>query len=71
MKPGAIAEYVVRLYPFAATFLPGHRLVVELSNDESLADEHHSLLPPDAFHLRAGAAVHAPGDAPGVVTDPA
>ena len=37
-----------------ATFLPGHRLVVELSNDEPLADEHNSLLPPDAFHLPVG-----------------
>ncbi len=54
VEPGTIEEYVVRLYPFAATFLPGHRLVVELSNDEPLADEHNSLLPPDAFHLPVG-----------------
>jgi predicted acyl esterase len=54
VEPGAIEEYVVRLYPFAATFLPGHRLVVELSNDEPLADEHNALLPPDAFHLPVG-----------------
>jgi predicted acyl esterase len=54
VEPGVIEEYVVRLYPFAATFLPGHRLVVELSNDEPLADEHNSLLPPDAFHLPVG-----------------
>jgi uncharacterized protein len=27
---------------------------VELSNDEPLADEHNSLLPPDAFHLPVG-----------------
>lgn len=40
--------------PFAATFLPGHRLVVELSDDEPLADQHDALLPPDAFHLPAG-----------------
>jgi predicted acyl esterase len=51
---GKIEEYVVRLYPFAATFLPGHRLVVELSNDEPLADEHNALLPSDAFHLPVG-----------------
>jgi predicted acyl esterase len=54
VQPGEIEEYVVRLYPFAATFLPGHRLVVELSNDEPLSDEHNALLPPDAFHLPVG-----------------
>lgn len=54
VEPGVIEEYVVRLYPFAATLLPGHRLVVELSNDEPLTDEHNSLLPPDAFHLPVG-----------------
>jgi uncharacterized protein len=54
VEPGAIEEYVVRLYPFASTFRPGHRLVVELSNDEPLADEHNALLPPDAFHLPVG-----------------
>ena len=54
VEPGAIEEYVLRLYPFASTFRPGHRLVVELSNDEPLADDHNSLLPPDAFHLPVG-----------------
>ena len=57
VEPGVVEEYVVRLYPFAATFLPGHRLVVQLSNDEPLADEHNALLPPDAFHLPVGRAV--------------
>jgi predicted acyl esterase len=57
VEPGAVEEYVLRLYPFAATFLPGHRLVVELSNDEPLADEHNALLPPDSFHLPVGRAV--------------
>ena len=57
VEPATIEEYVVRLYPFAATFLTGHKLVVELSNDEPLFDEHNSLLPPDAFHLPVGAAV--------------
>jgi len=51
---GSRDEYVLRLYPFANTFNPGHRLVVELSNDEPLADEHNALLPPDAFHLPVG-----------------
>ncbi|WP_424534977.1 CocE/NonD family hydrolase [Sphaerisporangium viridialbum] len=54
VEPGKIEEYVLRLCPFAATFNPGHRLVVELSNDEPLADAHNSLLPPDAFHLPVG-----------------
>ncbi len=54
VEPGTIQEYVVRLYPFAATFLPGHRLVTELSNNEPLADAHNALLPPDAFHLPVG-----------------
>lgn len=54
VEPGKIEEYVLRLYPFAAAFLPGHRLVVELSNDEPLADEHNALLPPDSFHLPVG-----------------
>lgn len=54
VEPGTIEEYVLRIYPFAATFLPGHRLVVELSNAEPLVDEHNSLLPPDAFHLPVG-----------------
>ncbi|MFC8391333.1 CocE/NonD family hydrolase C-terminal non-catalytic domain-containing protein [Streptomyces sp. NPDC057238] len=51
VEPGKIEEYVLRVYPFAATFLPGHRLVAELSDDEPLADAHNALLPPDAFHL--------------------
>lgn len=54
VDPGVIEEYVVRLYPFATSFQPGHRLVVELSNDEPLADAHNALLPPDAFHLPVG-----------------
>ncbi|MBS9371952.1 CocE/NonD family hydrolase [Rhodococcus sp. B50] len=54
VEPGAIEEYVLRLYPFANTFMPGHKLVVELSNNEPLADEHNALLPPDAFHLPVG-----------------
>ncbi|MBW8486387.1 CocE/NonD family hydrolase [Actinomadura parmotrematis] len=54
VEPGRIEEYVLRLYPFAATLLPGHRLVAELSNDEPLADAHNALLPPDAFHLPVG-----------------
>ena len=54
VEPGIVEEYVLRLYPFAATFMPGHRMVVELSNNEPLADEHNALLPPDAFHLPVG-----------------
>ncbi|MFI6875073.1 CocE/NonD family hydrolase [Streptomyces sp. NPDC050400] len=54
VEPGKIEEYVLRLYPFAATFRQGHRLVVELSNNEPLADAHNALLPPDAFHLPVG-----------------
>ncbi|MET3174329.1 UNVERIFIED_ORG: putative acyl esterase [Arthrobacter sp. UYCu721] len=45
---------MLRLYPFANTFMPGHKLVVEFSNNEPLADEHNALLPPDAFHLPVG-----------------
>ncbi|WP_427017492.1 CocE/NonD family hydrolase C-terminal non-catalytic domain-containing protein [Pseudarthrobacter sp. P1] len=29
VEPGKIEEYVVRLYPFANTFKPGHRLAAE------------------------------------------
>ncbi|VCU68173.1 Cocaine esterase [Pigmentiphaga humi] len=54
VTPGKIEEYVLRLYPFAATLLPGHRLVVELMNDEPLIDDHNALLPPDAYHLPVG-----------------
>ncbi|WP_448809747.1 CocE/NonD family hydrolase [Agromyces bauzanensis] len=54
VEPGKVEEYVLRLYPFAASIQPGHRLVVELSNDEPLADEHNALLPPDSFHLPVG-----------------
>ncbi|MEV4729624.1 hypothetical protein [Saccharopolyspora sp. NPDC049426] len=54
VEPGEVEEYVLRLYPFAATFLPRHRLVAELSNAEPLADAHNALLPPDAFHLPVG-----------------
>lgn len=54
VEPGAIEEYVIRLYPFAASFQPGHKLTVELSNAEPLVDDHNSLLPPDAFHLPVG-----------------
>lgn len=54
MTAGAIEEYVIRLYPFANTFVPGHRLTLELSCNEPLADDHNALLPPDAFHLPVG-----------------
>jgi uncharacterized protein len=54
VEPGAIEEYVLRLYPFATSFGPGHRLVVEVSNNEPLSDDHNALLPPDAFHLPVG-----------------
>lgn len=54
VEPGTIEEYVLRLYPFAATFRPGHSLTVELSNNEPPADAHNALLPPDAFHLPVG-----------------
>ena len=54
VEPGKIEEYVIRLYPFATTFLPGHKLVLELSNNEPMADEHNALLPPDSFHLPVG-----------------
>lgn len=54
VEPGRIEEYVLRLYPFAATIRSGHRIVAELSNDEPLADAHNALLPPDAFHLPVG-----------------
>lgn len=54
VEPGKIEEYVLRLYPFAATFRPGHRLVAELSNAEPLSDAHNALLPPDSFHLPVG-----------------
>lgn len=55
--PGQINEYVVRLYPFANCFKPGHRLELELSCNEPLTDSHNALLPPDAFHLPVGRAV--------------
>lgn len=54
VEPGRIEEYVIRLYPFATTFMPGHKLELELSCDEPITDEHNSLLPPDAFHLPVG-----------------
>ena len=54
VEPGSIEEYVIRLYPFALTLMPGHRLVMDLSNAEPLGDEHNALLPPDAFHLPVG-----------------
>jgi predicted acyl esterase len=54
VEPGAINEYVIRLYPFANEFKAGHKLVVELMCNEPLVDEHNSLLPPDAFHLPVG-----------------
>ncbi|WAL64672.1 CocE/NonD family hydrolase [Amycolatopsis cynarae] len=56
VDPGKIEEYVVRLYPFANAFKPGHRLEVELSCNEPLADTHNSLLPPEAMHLPSGRA---------------
>lgn len=54
VEPGAINEYVIRIYPFANEFKAGHKLVVELMCNEPLVDEHNSLLPPDAFHLPVG-----------------
>jgi uncharacterized protein len=55
---GEIVEYVIRVYPFANEFQVGHRLVVELMCNEPLADEHNSLLPPDAYHLPVGRPVN-------------
>ena len=57
VEPGAIEEYVLRIYPFGATVLPGHRIVAELSCNEPMADSHNALLPPDSFHLPVGRAV--------------
>ncbi|MBD3926174.1 CocE/NonD family hydrolase [Nocardioides cavernae] len=54
VEPDRIEEYVLRVYPMAATILPGHRITVELSCNEPMVDEHNSLLPPDAFHLPVG-----------------
>jgi uncharacterized protein len=54
VEVGVINEYVIRLYPFANTFQIGHRLVLEIMCNEPLADEHNSLLPPDAYHLPVG-----------------
>jgi predicted acyl esterase len=54
VEPGRIEEYVLRVYPMAATILPGHKVTVELSCNEPMVDEHNSLLPPDAFHLPVG-----------------
>lgn len=56
VTPGRIEEYVVRLYPFANAFLPGHKLELELSCNEPLADAHNALLPPEAMHLPSGRA---------------
>ncbi|MFW6641447.1 CocE/NonD family hydrolase [Nocardiopsis algeriensis] len=56
VEPGKVEEYVVRLYPFANAFRPGHRLEVELSCNEPLVDAHNSLLPPEAMHLPSGRA---------------
>src|SRR5690606_15881922 len=54
VEPGTIEEYVVRLYPFATVFRPGHKLVVELSCNEPLVDAHNALLPPEATLLPSG-----------------
>ena len=56
VAPGVVQEYVVRLYPFAHAFTPGHRLVTELSCNEPLVDAHNALLPPEAMHLPSGRA---------------
>jgi len=45
---------VLRFYLLANTFKPGHKLVVELSNNKPMEDEYNALLPPDAFHLPVG-----------------
>jgi uncharacterized protein len=54
VTPEEITEYVIRVYPFANDFKPGHKLVVELMCNEPLVDDHNALLPPDAFHLPVG-----------------
>jgi predicted acyl esterase len=54
VEPGKIEEYAIRLYPFAATFRPGHKITLELMCNEPMADEHNALLPPDAYHLPVG-----------------
>lgn len=54
VEPGVITEYVIRIYPFAAAFRPGRRLVVALMWSEPPVDDHNALLPPVAFHLPVG-----------------
>jgi hypothetical protein len=54
LEPDVIEDYVLRVSPFTATILPGHKIVAELSCNEPLFDAHNALLPPDAFHVPVG-----------------
>jgi len=56
VEPGKVEEYVLRLYPFATAFRPGHKLVLELLCNEPMVDAHNALLPPEAMHLPSGRA---------------
>jgi uncharacterized protein len=56
VTPGDICEYAIRLFSFSNVFRKGHRLQLEVSSVEPLADSAINLLPPDSFHLPSGRA---------------
>ena len=56
VTPHEIVAYAIPLYSFSYMFAPGHKLVLELSCNESFADSHAALLPPDSYHLPSGRA---------------
>ena len=56
MPPGEIIEYAIRMFSFSNVFKAGHRIQLELSCNEPLADSNSQLLPPDSYHLPSGRA---------------
>jgi uncharacterized protein len=54
--PGEVCEYAIRIYSFSNVFKAGHRMELELSNQESFSDAAIALLPPESFHLPSGRA---------------
>jgi predicted acyl esterase len=56
VRPGEIIEYAIRVFSFSNLFRAGHRIQLELSCNEPLADSNSQLLPPDSYHLPSGRA---------------
>jgi len=49
--PGEINQYAIVIHSMSNVFRAGHRIELEISNQEPFGDASIALLPPDSFHL--------------------